>query len=142
MATKNVFAELGLSSDTAAVEAWRSDLARIIRDYFKRSGMTQTQLATRLGLKQSVVSKIITGKLVSLSIEFLLRQCVKLETRGCAAWGPSPDEAFATSDVTAVMGTATETVQFSGEGVIQTTAPTGLRSQARNLNVIPARNLH
>lgn len=107
MSTKNVFADLGLANDLATVEAWRSDLARIVRDYFIRSQLSQTVFARRVGVKQSVVSRIVNGRLANLSVEFLLRICVKLETRGRACWGPSPDEAFVSTDAALFDETAT-----------------------------------
>lgn len=107
MSTKNAFSQFGLPDDTAAVEAWRSDLARIIRAYFTRSQLSQTAFAKKLGIKQSVVSRIINSRLGGLSIEFLLRLCVKLETRGYAAWGPSPDDAYATSEASEPTTTVT-----------------------------------
>jgi len=105
--TQNVFAELGLDHADATVEAWRSDLARIIRAYFLRAQTSQGAFANRLGVKQPVVSRIINGRLRGFSIESLLRLCVKLETRGTANWGPSSDEAFVTTDLQTVTGTTT-----------------------------------
>lgn len=111
MGEVNSFFEFGLDSETATIEAWRSDLARVIRGYFARSQLSQTAFAKKLNIKQSVVSRIINGRLSGLSIEFLLRLCVKLETRGHAAWGPTPDEAYATTDAAMPEGTATVLVQ-------------------------------
>lgn len=95
----------GLANDTAAVEAWRSDFARIIRARFLYTRSSQTAFAKKLGIKQSIVSRIMNGKLGGLSIEFLLRLCVRLETRGCAAWGPSSDEAYVTDEALARVST-------------------------------------
>jgi predicted XRE-type DNA-binding protein len=107
MATKNIFAELGFENDEATVEAWRTDLARIIRACFERGQMSQVAFSRRLGIKQSVVSRIINGRVGSLSVEFLLRLCVRLGTRGLAHWGPNPDEALVTTDLVSVTGTET-----------------------------------
>jgi predicted XRE-type DNA-binding protein len=117
MTAKNVYSEFGLENDVATVEAWRSDLARIVRAYFTRSQLSQTAFAKKLGIKQSVVSRIINSRLSGLSIEFLLRLCVKLETRGHAAWGPSADEAFATDEAPIPVGTKTIVLApaYSGE---------------------------
>src|SRR5258706_260448 len=106
VATKNIFAELGFENEVATPEAWRNDLARVIRDYFQRSRTSQTAFAKVLGVKQSVVSRIINGRVRGLSVEFLLRLCVRLGTRGIATWGPSPDEARVTTEVPSVLGTA------------------------------------
>jgi len=146
MATQNVFAQLGLENDSATIEAWRSDFARIIRDYFKRSQMTQTQFADRVGVKQSVVSKIIRGRLGAVSIEFLLRLCVKLETRGRAEWGPSPDEAFVTSDMEDFGGTDSATVNIAmPAAVVQLNAQTTHKSRTgltRTASLGSSRRIH
>ena len=111
MSTKNIFAELGFENDVATAETWRSDLARVIRDYFKRSQTSQTAFAKSLNIKQSVVSRIINGRLGGLSIEFLLRLCVRLGTRGIATWGPTPDEARVTIEIQNVLGTQVSVTQ-------------------------------
>jgi predicted XRE-type DNA-binding protein len=112
MTAKNVFSELGLANDTATAEAWRSDFARLIRESFSRSQMSQVAFAKRIGVKQSVVSRIINGRIASLSVEFLLKIAVRLETRGIATWGPSPDEARVTSDVASITGTVTSKMEI------------------------------
>lgn len=130
MSSRNVFSEFGLSNDSAVIEAWRSDLARIIRAYFTRSQLSQTAFAKKLGIKQSVVSRVINSRLGGLSIEFLVRLCVKLETRGYAAWGPTPDEAFATDESAVPAGTSTivDAPSFSHEWE-QLDAPVRVNSQ-------------
>lgn len=63
-----------------------------------RAQMSQSAFAHELSVKQSIVSKINNGSLGGLSVELLLRLCVKLGTRGTAAWGPTADEALVTTD--------------------------------------------
>lgn len=118
MSTKNVFAELGFDLESSTVEAWRSDLARIIRDCFSRSQKSQDAFARQLGIKQSVVSRVINGRIQNYSVEYLLRLCIRLQTRGFGSWGPTADEAQVTTDVSAVTGTATfrPTFAFATEG--------------------------
>ncbi len=121
MATKNIFAEFGFELEEATAEAWRSDLARIVRECFRRSQTSQIAFANRIGVKQSVISRIINGRISGLSVEFLLRICVRLGTRGIATWGPSADEAKVTTEMPAVLGTALSvseaTLNVAGEAV-------------------------
>jgi predicted XRE-type DNA-binding protein len=131
VSTKNVFSELGFENDVATSEAWRNDLARVIRDYFKRSQTSQTAFANTLGVKQSVVSRIINGRVRGLSVEFLLRLCVRLGTRGIATWGPSPDEARATIDIPSVLGTAPLTVSEATLNVVDSPIQVRLRPRVR-----------
>lgn len=107
MPSKNVFAEFGFTVEDATIEAWRSDLARIVRQRFERSQQSQVAFANQLGIKQSVVSRVINGRLRGLSVEFLLRLCVRLETRGVGRWGPSAEEAVVTTEVAIATGTET-----------------------------------
>jgi len=96
MPLKNAFAAFGLSKEDATIEAWRNDLARIIRSKFIASQKSQSDFADQIAVKQSVVSRIVRGKLRGLSVEFLLRLCVKLETSGKALWDPSAENACVT----------------------------------------------
>lgn len=137
----NVFATLGLSNDDATVEAWRSDLARVIREYFKRSQMSQVVFARQLGVKQSVVSRIVRGKLSGLSVEFLLRACVKLETRGIAHWGPSPDEAYVTTAVPTLGETPTSIVHVTVSATGEVFSGADLKSKAASTRK-PVRAVH
>ena len=93
MAVKNVFLALGLANDEATVEAWRSDLARIVRDHFSASKKSQVSFAEQLGIKQSVLSPIVNGNLSRVSVEFLLKLCVRLGTIGEARWSVSAEGA-------------------------------------------------
>jgi predicted XRE-type DNA-binding protein len=134
MKIDNVFSELGFGDDEATAEAWRSDMARVIRDYFKRSQQSQIAFANQLGVKQSVVSRVVNERLRGLSIEFLLRLCVKLGTRGIATWGPLPSEAYVTTEIPNVLGTAlsveTATLNVAAEAVqVAAPAPAATRSR-------------
>jgi predicted XRE-type DNA-binding protein len=96
MAYKNVFLALGFAHDEATIETWRSDLARIVRRQFERSGKSQVSFAQQLGIKQSVLSPIVNGNLGRVSVEFLLKLCVRLGTAGEARWSGSAEAAVAT----------------------------------------------
>ncbi len=96
MAFKNVFLAMGFAHDEATIEAWRSDLARIIRRQFDRSGKSQVAFAEQLGIKQSVLSPIVNGNLNRVSVEFLLKLCVRLGTAGEARWSASAESAAVT----------------------------------------------
>jgi predicted XRE-type DNA-binding protein len=94
MAFKNVFLAMGFAHDEATIEAWRSDLARIIRAEFDRSGKSQVAFAQQLGIKQSVLSPIVNSNLSRVSVEFLLKLCVRLGTAGEARWSDSAESAL------------------------------------------------
>lgn len=96
MAFKNVFLAMGFPHDEATVDAWRSDLARIVRRHFERSGKSQMAFAEQLGIKQSVLSPIVNGNLNRVSVEFLLKLCVRLGTAGEARWSASAENALVT----------------------------------------------
>lgn len=93
MAFKNVFLAIGFAHDEATIEAWRSDLARIVRREFDRSGKSQVAFAQQLGIKQSVLSPIVNSNLSRVSVEFLLKLCVRLGTAGEARWSGSAESA-------------------------------------------------
>jgi predicted XRE-type DNA-binding protein len=87
----NVFAE-SFEPDEATILALRSDLARLLREYLKREG-NQTAVAKRLGVTQSVVSSISNGNIQSLSLERMIKLCVRAGIPGTAQWAKSPHAA-------------------------------------------------
>lgn len=86
MTDPNVFVDLGIAADEATVEAWRSDFARIVRDRLKESGLSQSAFAKKMQTKQSIISQIVNGRVGNISVEFLLKLCVRLGTVGHAVW--------------------------------------------------------
>jgi predicted XRE-type DNA-binding protein len=66
-----------LSSDDAAIENLRRDLALQLFRAVKQWGLTQSAAAKRLKLPQPTLSKIINGQTDKLSIEFLIRAGVR-----------------------------------------------------------------
>lgn len=65
--------------ETATVHALRRDLAWQISKAMKTRGSSQRSLAAELRLPQPTVSKILNGRIESLSLELLLRLAVRLE---------------------------------------------------------------
>ncbi|MBI4005684.1 MAG: XRE family transcriptional regulator [Gammaproteobacteria bacterium] len=74
----NVFKDMGFSDAEAASLLIRADLALAIREYLRKHKMSQAAAAEKLGIKQPDVSAIVTGKIEKFSIDYLIRQLVKL----------------------------------------------------------------
>lgn len=67
----NVFADLGFpDADDLSVQA---ELARLIFLRIKQMGLSQTQAAHRLGVKQPDVSRLMNGRHTGFSAERLFR---------------------------------------------------------------------
>lgn len=94
MPHKNVFLALGFEDDQATVEAWRSDLARIVRAHVTQSGKTRRAMARQLGIEPSALTPIINGDLGRISLERLVKLCVRLGTAGEARWSASAETAM------------------------------------------------
>ena len=94
MPCKNVFLALGFADDQATVEAWRSDLARIVRTHVTQSGKTRRTIARQLGIESSALTPIINGDLGRISLERLVKLCVRLGTAGEARWSASAETAI------------------------------------------------
>ncbi len=67
----NVFADLGLADPDERLA--KADLAIRISELIQGRGLTQTQAAETLGLKQPHVSNLMRGQLDGFSIERLFR---------------------------------------------------------------------
>jgi predicted XRE-type DNA-binding protein len=68
----NVFADLGFSSDEAALLALRAELMACLRETIELRGWTQAHAAKVLGIGQSRVSDLITGKRDKFSLDMLV----------------------------------------------------------------------
>jgi len=68
----NVFVDLGYSSDEAAILQMRADLMADLRKFIKTKRLTQTKAAAMLGITQSRVSDLTTGKWEKFSLEMLI----------------------------------------------------------------------
>jgi predicted XRE-type DNA-binding protein len=68
----NVFTDLGFSADEAAVLQMRADLMARLRKVIKTRKLTQAGAAKILGVSQSRVSDLMTGKWEKFSLEMLV----------------------------------------------------------------------
>ena len=73
----NVFADLGYSPDEAAILQMRADLMADLRKYVNNKKLTQASAAKILGVSQSRVSDLITGKWEKFSLEMLITLVTK-----------------------------------------------------------------
>ena len=73
----NVFADLGYSPDEAAILQMRADLMADLRKFIKTKKLTQNEAAKILGISQSRVSDLITGKWEKFSLEMLITLATK-----------------------------------------------------------------
>jgi predicted XRE-type DNA-binding protein len=73
----NVFADLGYSPDEAAILQMRADLMADLRKYINNKKLTQASAAKILGVSQSRVSDLITGKWEKFSLEMLITLATK-----------------------------------------------------------------
>jgi len=73
----NIFADLGYSPDEAAILQMRADLMADLRKYINNKQLTQASAAKILGVSQSRVSDLITGKWEKFSLEMLITLVTK-----------------------------------------------------------------
>ena len=69
----NVFLDMGFPPAEAANLLMRSDLLRHLRDAVERTGLTQKEMAKRLGVTQPRVSDIVRGNLDRFSLDSLVQ---------------------------------------------------------------------
>lgn len=80
-------------ADQAVIHALRSDLAHQIARHVERSGQTQSAAAARLAIPQPTVSRIMHGRVESLSLELLLKIAVRAGLPVVLQTGKDPAEA-------------------------------------------------
>jgi predicted XRE-type DNA-binding protein len=68
----NAFLDLGFSPDEAAILQMRADLMAKLRKVIKAKKLTQAKAAKLLGVSQSRVSDLVTGKWERFSLEMLI----------------------------------------------------------------------
>ena len=68
----NVFIDLGYSPHEAAILQMRADLMADLRKFIKVRRLTQAKAAEILGVSQSRVSDLTTGKWEKFSLEMLI----------------------------------------------------------------------
>lgn len=73
----NVFADLGLPHPEELQT--RAELTRLIHNWIKERGLTQTAAAKLLGLKQPDVSQLMAGRFTHFSTDRLLRLLMALD---------------------------------------------------------------
>jgi predicted XRE-type DNA-binding protein len=73
---RNVFEDMGFSSEEAAILAFKSDLYTAIREHAKH--YSQKELQIIFGEPQPRVSEILNGKIAGKSIEKLLHYAYRL----------------------------------------------------------------
>ena len=73
----DVFADLGYSSEEAAILKMRADLMANLRKYIATKKLTQNEAAKIFGVSQSRVSDLITGKWGKFSLEMLITLATK-----------------------------------------------------------------
>jgi predicted XRE-type DNA-binding protein len=118
MGTTNIYADHGYSAEDATVLALRSDVAGALRE--ATNGIKQREAAERLGIAQGDLSKIRNGHIDSLSLERLIRLCVRLGIDCAAQWGGSPHWAIAVRGAAAELARAcadTRMEDISIEGI-------------------------
>ena len=77
----NVFIDLGYSPDEAAILQMRADLMADLRKFIKTRKLTQAKAAAILGISQSRVSDLTTGKWERFSLEMLIILATKAGMR-------------------------------------------------------------
>ena len=73
----NLFIDLGYSPDEAAILQMRADLMADLRIFIKAKKLTQATAAKILGVSQSRVSDLTTGKWDKFSLEMLITLVTK-----------------------------------------------------------------
>jgi len=73
----SVFVDLGYPPDEAAILQMRADLMADLRKFIKTKKLTQNDAAKILGVSQSRVSDLITGKWEKFSLEMLITLATK-----------------------------------------------------------------
>ena len=73
----NVFVDLGYSPHEAAILQMRADLMAEMRKFIQKKKLPQAEAAKILGVSQSRVSDLITGKWEKFSLEMLITLATK-----------------------------------------------------------------
>ncbi len=73
----NVFLDLGLPPDEAAILRIRADLMAEIRKFIKRKRLGQTETARLLAISESRLSDLLNGKWEQFSLEMFVALAVR-----------------------------------------------------------------
>ena len=68
----NIFADLDLEPAEAMILHMRAELMNDLRLYLQSSGMTRIEAAKKLGIAESRVSELMSGKWDKFSLEMLI----------------------------------------------------------------------
>ena len=68
----NIFRDLGFSEERSAELILNSSLLQALQDTIKEQGWKQVESATRLGIDQAKVSKLLAGQIAGFSVERLV----------------------------------------------------------------------
>ena len=68
----NIFRDLGFSEERSAELILKSSLLQALQDTIKEQGWKQVESATRLGIDQAKVSKLLAGQISGFSVERLV----------------------------------------------------------------------
>jgi predicted XRE-type DNA-binding protein len=74
----NVFADIGFAPKEAATLAVKADLVTLVARAIERRGLTQREAARLCGTEQATLSKVLSGKLRSVTIDRLARWLLAL----------------------------------------------------------------
>ena len=77
----NIFLDLGFPPEQAAIFQMRAEIMADIRKFIKSKKLTQAKAADILGVSQSRVSDLITGKWEKFSLEMLIALATKAGMR-------------------------------------------------------------
>ena len=77
----NIFLDLGFSKDEAENLKLRAELMMKIEDFYRFSGMTQTEAAKQLGLSQPRLNDLLKGKIDKFSLDALVIALAKAGMR-------------------------------------------------------------
>jgi predicted XRE-type DNA-binding protein len=86
--TGNVFEDMGVRD--AEERLAKAELARVIRNEIRERGLTQSEAAEMLGVKQPDISDLTRGKLARFSMERLERFLNALDLEVRIQIGPRP----------------------------------------------------
>ena len=93
--------------EVATIQALRGDVALQLSRHARGLGISQVEAATRLGIPQPTLSKIINGRVSDISLELLIRVAVRAGLPMTLLTGHAPQEAGAFS--TAMRSTPSRT---------------------------------
>ena len=77
----NVFLDLGFDKEEAENLKLRAKLMMRIEDYYRKSGLTQAEVAKRLGLAQPRLNALLKGRIGLFSLDALVNMASRAGMR-------------------------------------------------------------